>query len=651
MLVSNFVKFVTAAVCAGMWACACTPALGDELRSIPPDQLTMTSEPKAPGAQAIYLYRQVDRDDGHAPSEFNFVRLKVLTEEGRKYANVEIPFLKQQGNIHGIKARTIQPDGTVVDFRGKVYEKTIVKAKGVKYLAKTFTLPDVRVGSILEYSYTVDLDQNYVFNSHWILSAELFTKRAKFSLKPSPDFAVRWNWPVGFPEGTQPPKNANSIISMETQNVPAFQVEDYMPPEDELKFRVEFIYSREQPEMNPEKFWKQQDKQWYGMFDGFVNKRGVMEQAVSSIVAPSDPPETKLRKIYARVQQIRNLSFEREKTEQEEKREKQKDINNVEDLWKRGYGSARQINWLFIALARAAGFDAASVYVAARNAAFFRPQVVNPYQLNADLVVVKVEGKDVYLDPSVKFAPYGVLPWYETLADGIRLDKDGGQMVTTSSPDSSSAKVERKADLQLSADDGSLEGKLTVTYSGLEALDLRLSQQHEDEASQKKLLEDMVRESIPAGIEVDLTNKPDLTSSSPTLVAEYHLKVPGWVSGAGRRALFPMGLFSANEKHVFEHANRSYPLYFQNAYLRSDDVTVNLPLGWKVGSVPAPINRDAKAVVYTVSAVDEKGTLHITRSLRNELVWLDKDKYGILRNFFQLVRTGDEQQVVLQPNI
>ena len=99
------------------------------------------------------------------------------------------------------------------------------------------------------------------------------------------------------------------------------------------------------------------------------------------------------------------------------------------------------------------------------------------------------------------------------------------------------------------------------------------------------------------------------------------------------------------------HANRSYPLYFQNAYLRSDDVTVNLPLGWKVGSVPAPINRDAKAVVYTVSAVDEKGTLHITRSLRNELVWLDKDKYGILRNFFQLVRTGDEQQVVLQPNI
>ncbi|MBZ5657653.1 MAG: DUF3857 and transglutaminase domain-containing protein [Acidobacteriia bacterium] len=649
---SNFVRLVTAVVCAGLWACAGTAALGDELQSIPPDQLTMTSEPKAPGAQAIYLYRQVDRDDVHDSREFNFVRLKVLTEEGRKYADVEIPFLKQQGDISGIKARTIQPDGTVIDFHGKVYEKTIVKAKGVKYLAKTFTLTDVRVGSILEYSYNVDFNRDYVYDSHWILSVDLFTKHAKFSLKPSPHFLVRWNWPVGLPAGTEPPKEANnSLISMEAQNVPAFQVEDYMPPEDELKFRVEFIYSEEHPEMNPEKFWKQQDKKWYGRFDDFVNKRGAMEKAISSIVAPSDPPETKLLKIYARVQQIRNLSFEREKTQQEEKREKQKDINNVEDVWKLGYGYSRQINWLFIALARAAGFDAAPVYVAARNAAFFHPQVVNPRQLTADLVVVKVDGKDEYLDPSVKFAPYGVLPWYETLADGIRLDKDGGQMVTTTAPDSSSARVERKADLQLSADDGSLEGKLTVTYSGLEALDLRLSQRHQDEASQKKLLEDMVRESIPIAIEVDLTNKPDWTSSSPTLVAEYHLKVPGWVSGAGRRALFPMGLFSANEKHVFEHANRSYPLYFQNAYLRSDDVTVNLPVGWKVGSVPVPINQDAKAVVYNVRAVDDKGTLHITRSLRNELVWLDKDKYGILRNFFQLVRTGDEQQVVLQPTL
>jgi len=110
-------------------------------------ELKMTSEPKAPGAPAIYLYRQVDRND-NGPTEYDYARIKILTEEGRKYADVEIPFLKDTEKIRGLQARTIRPDGSVVNFGGKVYEKTIVKAKGIKYLAKTFTMPDVQVGSI-----------------------------------------------------------------------------------------------------------------------------------------------------------------------------------------------------------------------------------------------------------------------------------------------------------------------------------------------------------------------------------------------------------------------------------------------------------------------------------------------------------------------
>jgi len=55
----------------------------------------MTSEPLAPGAPAIYLYRQVDRNDsGRAASEYNYVRIKILTEEGRNNANVRFPSKK-----------------------------------------------------------------------------------------------------------------------------------------------------------------------------------------------------------------------------------------------------------------------------------------------------------------------------------------------------------------------------------------------------------------------------------------------------------------------------------------------------------------------------------------------------------------------------
>ena len=120
---------------------------------------------------------------------------------GRKL-DVEIPFIKEEGNnVVNVKARTIRPDGSIVNFEGKPFEKSIVKAKGLKYMAKTFTLPDVPVGGIIEYSYTIDLPELFLVNSHWILSNELFTRHAKFSLKPyANDFNVTWNW-QGLPEG------------------------------------------------------------------------------------------------------------------------------------------------------------------------------------------------------------------------------------------------------------------------------------------------------------------------------------------------------------------------------------------------------------------------------------------------------------------
>src|SRR4029077_15666383 len=83
---------------------------GDEWMPISPEELKMASEPKAPGAPAITLSRQIDRDDSSSrtPHEYDYVREKIFTEERRKYADVEIPFVKDQANVHSIKARTVR---------------------------------------------------------------------------------------------------------------------------------------------------------------------------------------------------------------------------------------------------------------------------------------------------------------------------------------------------------------------------------------------------------------------------------------------------------------------------------------------------------------------------------------------------------------
>ena len=231
----------------GIWILGAQEAkAGIGFQPVSSDELKMTSEPLAPGAPAIILYRQVDRDDNSRTShEDNYFRIKILTEEGRKHADIEIPFFKGNENVANVRGRTIRPDGSIVNFEGKVFEKELVKGRGVKYLAKTFTLPDVQVGGIIEYFYTVDLKEQYIFDSHWILSDELFTKKAQFSLKPYSSsystFYLRWSWST-LPAGAAPPaQGPDRIVRMEASNIPAFQTEDYMPPPNELKSRVDFI--------------------------------------------------------------------------------------------------------------------------------------------------------------------------------------------------------------------------------------------------------------------------------------------------------------------------------------------------------------------------------------------------------------------------
>jgi len=627
---------------------------GIGFQPVSPEELKMTSEPLAPGAPAIVLYRQVDRDDnGSTSHEDNYVRIKILTEEGRKYANVEIPFFKESEDVAKIRARSIRPDGSIAEFDGKVYEKVVVKARGMKYLVKTFSLPDVQVGGIIEYCYTEDLKEHYIYDSHWIVSEELFTKNAKFSLKYfKSNYApinLRYSW-HDLPPGASPKEGPDHVVRMEASNIPAFETEDYMQPENDLKARVDFFYSDGLPQMNPDNFWKKVGKTRNDQLESFVGKRKAMEQAVTQIISPNDSPEVKLRKIYDRVQQIRNTSYELKKTEQEEKREKEKQAENVEAVWKRGYGNGMQLTWLFLGLARAAGFEAYGVWVCDRHNYFFSRVTMESNRLDANAVLVKLNGKDMYFDPGAAFTPFGMLTWSETGVDGLRLDKDGGTWIKTTLPPSSESRLERRAKLKLS-DTGDLEGKLTVTYTGLEAMYHRLDVQHSDEVTRKKFLEDGVKSQVPAAMDAELTNHPDWDGSETPLVAEFDIKIPGWASNAGKRVLVPAGVFTAWEKHMFEHANRIHPIYFEYPYQKVDDVTIELPSGWQVGSVPHGEDQDLHVVGYTLKVEGGKNTLHLARVLKVDFMVLEPKYYPALRKFYQLVRTTDEEQIVLQPGI
>ena len=110
-----------------------------------------------------------------------------------------------------------------------------------------------------------------------------------------------------------------------------------------------------------------------------------------------------------------------------------------------------------------------------------------------------------------------------------------------------------------------------------------------------------------------------------------------------------VGLFTAAEKRIFEHESRVYPIYFEYPFQKLDDVSIQIPAGWQVASLPVTQNQNEHIVSYTLKAENDNGTVHVARKLDIDLLLLDTKYYSALRKFFQTVRTGDEEQIVLQP--
>ena len=107
---------------------AVSPALvSAQFQQPDPNELKMTSDPKAPGAAAVYLdIKEIDNDP--CTTRSFYARIKVLTEKGKELATVEMPYLQGKFKITDIKGRTIHPDGTVVPLTGKPEDLLIAKA-------------------------------------------------------------------------------------------------------------------------------------------------------------------------------------------------------------------------------------------------------------------------------------------------------------------------------------------------------------------------------------------------------------------------------------------------------------------------------------------------------------------------------------------
>ena len=136
-------KYFCMSVLFGSCVISALPALAaNDWQKPTSEELSMTSQPEVPGADAVYLFREEITEDREGSNSDTmdmggdrlnyrsvYVRLKVLTEAGKKYSDVRVTYDPRTFAMGAVAGRTIHRDGSVVPFSGKPFVRVVEKSK------------------------------------------------------------------------------------------------------------------------------------------------------------------------------------------------------------------------------------------------------------------------------------------------------------------------------------------------------------------------------------------------------------------------------------------------------------------------------------------------------------------------------------------
>jgi hypothetical protein len=637
----------------------------DTFRKPTQEELSMKSLPGYPGAPAVVLYKEeITFDDLHSVQRYE--RIKILTDEGKKYANVELSFWRTDydsdfgGNdktVGEIQGRTIHADGTIIPFTGKPYEKTIEKVKGVKFLSKVFTLPDVEVGSIIEYRYTTRISDHMFEDPQWYIQGDLYVMAAHYVWHPTsrelvdsqerPINAIAW-FPI-LPPGADMKRSVGPsgdsihpesvLYELSVKDIPPTVEEDYMPPLKSYSYRLLFSSTAFN---SRDDYWKSQGKEWSNHANSFMKQNGDLGSATQTVIAGANTPDEKLHKIYAKVMSLENTDYTRERDQRE-----QSTVNTVSDVLKNGRGSPYQLTSLFVAMARSAGMKSYLMLVPDRSEHFFTPQWLSMQQLDNVIAIVSVDGKDVFFDPGSRYCSYGHLAWPHMFTNGLR-QTDGAPVFADAAGDGyASDRTTRVANLQMD-EHGQITGKIDVSFTGAEALRWRHVALRGDEQSLKEKLREMLEERVPHSLEVKVDEIKNVSDYEQPLQVAY--EVNGTLGApTGKRLVMPVDLFESNSATKFSQKKRETAVDFEYPQAVQDAVRVNFKHGFEVEALPKGDKFSLeKRALYSVTVESTPTSFTTHRSFfMGDIIFVTKD-YPALRTFYSQMQTKDKESVVLK---
>ena len=157
-----------------------------------PAHLALKAAIVEPNADAEAIFWDIRIDDGGENDLVlnHYVRIKIFTERGRdQYSKVDIPFL-QGIKIKDVAARTIKPDGSIVELaKEDIIEKVVVKVSGLKLRTKTFAFQGIEPGAIVEYKWKEVRSDSSANNMRLQFKRDIPVQAVTYRIKPAKDMS------------------------------------------------------------------------------------------------------------------------------------------------------------------------------------------------------------------------------------------------------------------------------------------------------------------------------------------------------------------------------------------------------------------------------------------------------------------------------
>ena len=576
------------------------PLAALDWREIDPLELSLKTPKVEKDADAEVIFWEVKIEDKVLGGQDlqaearHYLRIKIYNERGRdSQSTVEIPTFNKM-TVIDVAGRTLKANGEVILLKkDAIFDKDLVKSKGLKMKGKSFALPNVEPGDVIEYQYKIVRQGNFTNYERLYLQRDIPMWSVKYIIKP---FRSEW-LPYGmrtlpFQARNTPFKaERDGFYSTQMDDVPAFKPEPYMPPENQVKSWL-LVFYEEDRKLTPEKFWKEMGKRNYQGLKDSVKVDSDVKRVAAEIVSGAETPAQKLDKLetFCRTK-IKNATHRPDTVSAEERDSLQKSHKKEKgrtpgDTLKQQLGYSRDINHLFVAMAVATGLEARLTRIGDRGDFFFHSNLMTDYILGAWNVAVKLDDKWKFFDPATPYIENGMLRWGEEGTSALILDPKDGFFVNTpfSGPEKSVKK--RAADFTLS-EDGTLEGDVRLVYTGHVGHMFKSETDGKSEEERIQYWKESITNRLNSA-EVSDIKIFNTTDPAKPLTVTYRLKVPNYATRTGKRVLVQPSFFQFNIEPLFKSETRKHDIYFRYAWKEEDRISIVLPEGWSLDSPTAP---------------------------------------------------------------